>query len=226
MIGDRDRREERQRRRADAVELCAPPGRIELVASMDVAYGRQSDEAYAAVTVLERATLEVVERIGWIGAPSAPYIPGHFAAREAGPLLEALAKLEHTPDLYIVDGHGVAHPRHFGLACRIGLELDAPTIGCAKRLLYGEVDAPREAAGSRAPIRDRDEPDQLLGVALRTQDGINPVYVSPGHLCTVEGAADLIFEMRGDYRIPEPIRAAHHLSVELRSGRTTLDELE
>ena len=206
----------RQERLATQVELTPMPEQVRWLAAMDVAYGVDGDgDAYGAVVLVDRHSGAVVERSWWVGPPDHDYLPGLFALREAGPLRRALAGLEQAPDLLLIDGHGTAHPRRFGLACLLGVELGLPSIGCAKRRLTGEHGEPAQQAGSLAPLRLEGE---TVGYVVRTQDGINPVFVSPGHRCTARQAAALIVEVRGEYRIPEPLRQAHQLSVQLRAG--------
>jgi len=198
-------------------ELEIRPGRLDIntVGATDVAYDKDTDKAYAAIVVLDAQTLEVIERASWEGMPGYPYVPGLFSLREASCLLEAFKALETVPDVVMIDGHGWAHPRRFGLACLLGWALDIPTIGCAKNNLAGDYQDPDKARGASTPILDGEE---QIGVALRTQDGINPVFVSPGHRYDFDTAAQVTMAVSGEYRIPEPLRQAHNLSIELRAA--------
>lgn len=214
---DVDAETARERQRELAARLELGPGRVdvETVGATDVAYDKHTDHAYAGVVVLDAETLEVVDQASWSGRPGYEYVPGLFSLREASCLLEAFTALETVPDVILVDGHGRAHPRRFGLANLLGWALDVPTIGCAKRILCGEHGELGAAQGARAPLMDGGE---QIGLALRTQDGINPVYVSPGWRYDDETAAALVMRVAGEYRIPEPLRQAHHLSIELRAA--------
>ena len=203
----------RQRELAAAIPSQPGPTRVELIGSADVAYHKETGRAYAAVVVLEASSLEVVDQASWEGEPGYPYVPGLFSLREASCSLQAFARLETTPEVILVDGHGVAHPRRFGLACLLGWALDVPTVGCAKNNLCGEYQEPGLRQGDRSPILDSGE---RIGLALRTQDAINPVFVSPGWGYDVTSAAELVLGVAGEYRIPEPLRQAHNLSVQLR----------
>ena len=198
-------------------ELDICPGRLDIntVGATDVAYDKETDRAYAAIVVLDAKTLEVIDRASWSGMPGYPYVPGLFSLREASCLLEAFRELETVPDVIMVDGHGWAHPRRFGLACLLGWALDTPTIGCAKNNLAGAYDDPASERGARSAILDGEE---QIGVVLRTQDGINPVFVSPGHGYDFETAADVVMALAGEDRIPEPLRQAHNYSIELRAA--------
>ena len=208
--------EARQRALAEALEIIPGPAPqdVRLVAAVDVAYALDHDEAYAAVVVLDRETLEIVDQAGWVGPPGAPYVPGLFALREASCLLPALEALSTRPDVLLVDGHGLAHPRRFGLACYLGWVFELPTIGCAKKNLTGAYTPPAHPAGSASPILDAGE---IIGEAIRMQDGVNPVFTSPGYGYDVPTASALVLSVAGEYRIPEPLRQAHHLSITLRA---------
>ena len=126
-------------------------GPVRRVAGVDVSYDRRSPVLFAAAVVLDADTLEPIETVGICDRARFPYVPGYLSFREAPAVLRALAKLRHTPDLLICDGHGVAHPRRFGLACHLGLWLDLPTIGCAKSRLIGSHAEPGTRRGSRRP---------------------------------------------------------------------------
>jgi deoxyribonuclease V len=140
-----------------------------------------------------------------------PYIPGLFTFRELPPLLAAFARLRRVPDALLFDGHGLAHPRRFGLACHAGLLLDRPAVGCAKSILVGEAEAVAERRGSRARLVHGGEE---LGAVLRTRDGVAPVFVSIGHRVDLDSAVELVLDCGGRYRLPEPLRLAHQATAE------------
>ncbi len=121
-------------------------------------------------------------------------------------MLAACEKLTITPDLILVDGQGIAHPRRLGLASHLGLFLDIPTVGCAKSLLCGRHEEPGFDAGSYTEVVDRGE---TIGAALRTRSGVKPVYVSIGHKVDLEIAIDWVLQCCRGYRLPEPTRLAH-----------------
>jgi deoxyribonuclease V len=135
-----------------------------------------------------------------------PYIPGLLSFREAPLILAAWERLDCTPDLVLVDGQGIAHPRRLGLASHLGLLLDLPAIGCAKSLLCGSHGPVREEAGSYAEITDGDE---VIGAALRTKPGVRPLYVSVGHKVSLPSALSWVLRCCRGYRLPEPTRQAH-----------------
>jgi deoxyribonuclease V len=140
------------------------------------------------------------------GKPSFPYVPGLLSFRESPLTLAACEKLTVTPDLILVDGQGIAHPRRLGLASHLGLLLNTPTIGCAKSLLCGRYEEPGIDAGSYTEVMDGSE---TIGVALRTKAELKPVYVSIGHKVDLQAAIHWILECCRGYRLPEPTRLAH-----------------
>lgn len=189
------------------------PRKIRYVAGVDVSYQRGSCDFYAAVVVLQMPGLTVVEKVSASGTVTFPYIPGLLSFRELPVVLQAFKKLVTTPDVVLVDGQGIAHPRHLGLASHLGLWLDQPTVGCAKSRLCGEHGHPGSRRGDRVPLRLE---NQTVGEVLTTRDGIKPLYISPGHLIDVGTAVDLVLRCVGRYRLPEPTRLAHHLANEAR----------
>lgn len=187
------------------------------LAAADVSFTRRSPVLYAAVVVVERETLDVVERVG-LAAPAAfPYVPGLLSFREAPALIEAFRLLKTTPDVVLVDGQGIAHPRRMGIAAHLGLCLDRPTVGCAKSRLCGTFDPPGPRRGDRSPLMDKGE---VIGAVLRTKDRVNPLFVSPGHLCDLESCVDLVLSLTGKYRLPGPNRMAHEYVNQVRREAT------
>jgi deoxyribonuclease V len=184
------------------------PAPLRTVAGLDVAYG-DDDRLAAAVVVLDADTLAPVDRATAAGVAEFPYVPGLFAFRELPALLTALAALTTAPDVLVCDGHGLAHPRRFGLACHLGVLLDRPTIGIAKTPLSGRYDPPGARRGDGSPLVDDGE---VVGRALRTRDGVKPVYVSVGHRLGLDAACALALRLAPRYRLPETTRRADRLS--------------
>ncbi|MGH7405757.1 MAG: endonuclease V, partial [Candidatus Methylomirabilales bacterium] len=141
------------------------------------------------------------------------YIPGLLSFREAPAVLQAVTRLKRRPDCLLCDGQGIAHPRRFGLACHLGLLLDLPSIGCAKSVLVGEYQEPPEKRGGFRMLIDRGE---QVGIILRTRDGVEPIYVSPGYRVSTQQAREIVLKATGGYRVPEPTRQAHLLVNRLR----------
>lgn len=179
---------------------------VRLVAGADVSFDRGSPVLYAAVALLDAASLEVVEVAGVRSAARFPYVPGYLSFREIPAVLEALGKLRRRPDLVVCDGHGRAHPRRFGLACHLGVLLDVPTLGCAKSRLVGTHREPGPRRGAHVPLRDAGE---VIGEVLRTREGVKPVYVSVGHRIALASARRQVLRLAPRFRLPEPTRVAH-----------------
>ena len=176
------------------------------IAGVDVSVSRSRGAATGAVVVLEYPGLRLVEASVIRGEVDFPYIPGLLSFREAPLVLRACQALETMPDLILVDGQGIAHPRRIGLASHLGLFLDTPTIGCAKSRLCGSHDAPGVEPGEYAELVDKRE---IIGVVLRTKIGTKPVYVSVGHMIDLPAAVHWVLECCKGYRLPEPLRLAH-----------------
>jgi deoxyribonuclease V len=173
------------------------------VAGLDVAY--DGDRLAAAIVVLDAADLTVLDTAVVRGRPAFPYVPGLFAFREIPALLEALAKLTVRPGVLICDGHGLAHPRRFGLAAHLGVLTDLPSFGVGKTRLIGEWAPVGGQRGDRSALIDDGE---TVGAVLRTQDGVKPVFVSVGHRMDLDTACALTVALSPRFRLPETTRAA------------------
>ncbi len=182
---------------------------VRLVAGIDVAYEEEGKIACAAVAVLDFAGLELVESTLARRRTSFPYIPGLLSFREIPAVLDALLSLRQVPDLLLCDGHGLAHPRRFGLACHVGVVSQIPSIGVAKTRFVGSHEAVPLERGSWQPLRDGSE---VIGAVLCTSRGVKPVYVSIGHKISLETAVDYVLRCSPRYRLPETTRIAHRLA--------------
>lgn len=201
-----------QKRLRDHIQIKPlPDDSIHTIAGIDASFANK--HIYAAVTVLDYGTLETVERAKAIQAVDFPYVPGLLSFREAPAFLSALARLKSLPDVLMVDGHGWAHPRRFGLACHLGVLSDLPAIGCAKSLLVGEVGHLETPVGSTAEIRAGDE---ALGLAVRTRHNVKPVYISVGHKIDLPSATRVVLACGRGYRLPEPTRQAHMMTQKIK----------
>jgi deoxyribonuclease V len=186
---------------------------LRYVAGADLAFDPATEIAFAGVIVYRFPALEEVERRKARRKLRFPYVPGLLSFREGPVLLAAFARLRTEPDLILIDGHGLAHPRRFGIACHLGVLLDKPTIGCAKSLLVGEHGEPGTAAGSATPLLLKGE---QVGAVLRTRDNVKPIYVTPGHRISVDSAVALVKLCLDGFRIPKPTREADHYVRDLR----------
>ncbi len=194
------------------VKLAARVSRVSevanprFIAGVDISASRARGMATGAVVILNYPGLRLVEIKIVNEELNFPYIPGLLSFRESPLVLAACEKLAVTPDLILVDGQGIAHPRRMGLASHLGLFLNTPTIGCAKSRLCGSYKEPGVESGSCAELVDNGE---VIGAALRTKLGASPVYVSIGHKVDLKTAIHWVLECCRGYRIPEPLRLAH-----------------
>jgi deoxyribonuclease V len=172
---------------------------------------REENQAIACVVVFRFPALVELERAYAVVPLKFPYIPGLLSFREIPALLAALGKLRETPDLLLCDGQGYAHPRRFGLAAHLGVWLNRPAIGCAKSILIGEHGDLGLPAGSSTDLIDPKNGERI-GAALRTRDGVKPVYVSQGHRVSLETAIRLTLAVSDGFRIPRPTREADHFA--------------
>ena len=179
-------------------------GKIQSVAGTDI--GFKGNLACASIVVLRYPDLEPVDLAVAETTASFPYIPGLLSFRETPLLLEAVKQLRTEPDLIIADGHELAHPRRFGIACHLGLILDKPAIGCAKSRLCGNYSEPSNRKGAFKYIRDKGE---IIGAVLRSRSNVNVVYVSVGHRVSLDTAIELTLSCCKQYKIPETTRYAH-----------------
>jgi deoxyribonuclease V len=179
-------------------------GQIRTVAGVDISTARE--RAHAAIVVLRFPELEPLEAAEADLPLTFPYIPGLLAFREAPAILAAVQVLHIEPDLFMLDGQGLAHPRRMGIASHVGVILDKPSIGCAKSLLCGRCGQVGAAVGEQAEIVDKGE---VIGAAVRTREGTQPVYVSIGHKVDLPTAISYVLRCCSSYRIPEPTRCAH-----------------
>lgn len=190
-------------------------GEIRTIAGVDVGFEDEGRVARAAVVVLDFPGLVMREQVLARRPVTFPYVPGLLSFREAPVILEALARVRLWPDVLLVDGQGIAHPRRLGIASHLGVWCDLPTVGVAKSRLVGQHAPVAEAAGAWQPLYEGDE---VIGAALRTRAGVRPVYVSIGHRVSLETAIDLVMRCTRGYRLPEPLRLAHHLASEVEKG--------
>jgi len=182
------------------------PKTIHHVCGVDSAY--HDDTCVGAAVVLDYKSLSIFETRKARVKTRFPYIPTLLSFREIPSTLAAIKKLKTQPDVFLVDGQGIAHPYRLGFASHLGLILNQPTIGVAKSLLCGKVGDFNEEGW--AQIIDRDE---VIGAAL-AKEGKKPIYVSIGHKVSLQRAIVIVKHCTLRHRIPEPIRAAHNAATE------------
>lgn len=189
-----------------------PPPGIGRVTGVDVAYDDERDVVAAAAVVLDAATLDIVAETTAVGQVSFPYVPGLLAFREIPTVLAALDALPCEPGLVVCDGYGLAHPRRFGLASHLGVLTGLPTIGVAKNPFTFSYEEPGARRGSASPLlADGPTGTEEVGRALRTRDGVKPVFVSVGHRVNLDNACAHTLSLTPKYRLPETTRRADSL---------------
>ncbi len=199
---------ETQRRLASLVRFIRMKKGPMIIAGLDCAFSRDGRRIIAVVVVLKLRDFTVIETATAIRKVTFPYIPGLLSFREAPACIDAIEKLKAKPDVFIVDGQGIAHPRRFGIASHIGVLLDSSTVGCAKSRLTGDFEEPGRQKGKYNPLTDGGE---VIGAVVRTRTDVKPVFVSVGHKCTLKDAIRVVLECTNKYRLPEPSRLAHQL---------------
>jgi len=207
--------------------LATADGRAPLIAGVDQAFA--GDTAVSAIVVTRGGAR--VEQVHAAVETEIPYVPGLLSFREGEAILAAFEQLETTPDVALVDGSGRIHFREAGLATHVGVTLDLPTVGVAKRLLCGNPTEPTEGGfpeGTRVAIEadgnyETVDAGTLVGYAVQTRQfeggrrHVNPLYVSPGHRVSAESAADLVMATAAGYKLPEPTRLADAYADDLKA---------
>ncbi len=204
-----------QRKLRSEIILQPLPKKVEFIGGADISFNKFSEIVYAGIVVLRYPSLEFYAHSAVISKSTFPYIPGLLSFREIPALLEAWEQLDKKPDVLMLDGHGIAHPRRMGIAAHFGLVTKWPTLGCAKKVLTGKYKEPEPEKGSYTSLTDGEE---RIGIMLRTKNKVKPVIVSPGNLLSFENAMELTLNSLTTYRLPEPTRQAHLLVNKLRLG--------
>ncbi len=193
----------RETARQVSTDDAIKPDKIKTIAGFDAAFF--GDKAVCAAVVLDFKTMAVIESKCLLAKAEIPYIPGFLAFREGNAIMQAYYDLEHDPDVLMVDGHGIAHPMRAGLACYVGVEAAKPCIGVAKKLLIGEVVDDNVMIGN-----------EIRGKLVKTKEHAKPVIVSPGHLISVETAAEIARKcIVYPHKLPEPLHQAHRLAEKM-----------
>jgi len=199
---------------AAKVILEPGPRKVDLIAGADFSYLREEKFVGAVIVVHEIPSFKVVEVSEAIERLAVPYVPGFLNFREGPAFLKAFRKIKNRPDVTLVDGNGIAHPRKMGLASYVGVLLDISSIGCAKKPFFS-FRPPDEERGAYTFFENTER--ERVGLCLRTRYGVKPVFVSPGHRMDIHSAGEWALYC-SKFRIPEPLRTAHHLATKLFSG--------
>lgn len=202
-----------QNRLKQKLEIIPLGKKVKIIAGVDAAFGE--DRIFGTACVFSFPDLKFLEETWVIKKLPFPYIPGYLSFREAPALMAALRKLKVKPDLILVDGQGIAHPRRMGIASHLGVLCDIPTIGCAKSRLVGVYKEPGIKKGEWSPLKLDQE---IVGAVLRTRDNVNPLFISPGHKIDLQASIGIVLESTTTFRIPEPLRRADHLSKIVKKG--------
>ncbi|MBX0334112.1 deoxyribonuclease V [Pontibacter sp. HSC-14F20] len=200
---------EQQREMQARIIIQKPDFDLKLIAGCDSSFVGE-DHILSVFVLLSYPELEVLEKVWHYGEVELPYVPGFLSFREAPNLLKAYEKLQQKPDLIMVDGHGISHPRRLGIATHLGLQLNKPTMGVAKKVLVGRYQEPDVLKGSISPLEHKGE---LVGNVLRTKDNVKPVFVSAGHLMDLASATEIAMACAVKHKLPEPTRLADHYAA-------------
>lgn len=191
------------------------PKQLETVAGLDVGFEDGGATTRAAAVLLDATSLQpIASNIARLPTVM-PYIPGLLSFRELPALLKAFKGLPMSPDLVLIDGHGIAHPRRLGIAAHFGVVTGRPSIGVAKTKLVGDFAALHDMRGAFTPLRVPSPGSSLgeqIGWALRSKPGCLPLFVSPGHKVSMASCAELVMRFVTKYRLPEPTRLADRLA--------------
>lgn len=187
-----------------------------LIAGVDSSFFIVDDKEYilTVIVVLSFPDLEYVEKKYLTNRVTFPYISGLLTFREGPSFVKTWKRLHSEPEVVFFDGQGTAHPRGLGFASHMGLFLERPTIGIAKSRLYGTPDDLPKKMGEWFPLRNPDK--DVIGSVLCTRKETKPLYISPGHLITLEDTMRLVMSCLNGYKIPEPTRQAHILSQRIK----------
>jgi deoxyribonuclease V len=198
-----ERLEALQKSLACKVVLADDFGEIKLIAGVDEAF--IDDLVLSGIVVLDYETLEVVESVFAVDRVRVPYIPGFLSFREGEVIVKAWKLLSHLPEVLVVDGCGVNHPRGMGLASYVGVELDVATIGVSKGVLCGRGVMPK-SVGEAQPLCLG---ERQVGWLVKSTVRSNPIVVAPGHRVSVNSSLEIIRHCLRGYKLPEPTRLAH-----------------
>ena len=212
-----------QKRLACKVQFVPIASAPKLIAGLDCALSKDRQKIIACAVTVKLPDFEVVETASAVRKVQLPYIPGLLSFREAPACIAAAGKLKTAPDVFIIDGQGIAHPRRLGLAAHLGLFFDRPTIGCAKSRLLGRYTDPALEKGAYSLLEDK---GQTIGAVVRTRSSVKPVFISVGNKCVLKEAIEITLASTSKYRLPEPTRLAHQFVSKLKLKQTTKNLIE
>jgi deoxyribonuclease V len=189
---------------------------IQTIAGADISLNRFSEIIFAGIVILRYSDLQPIAYSLVESKTRFPYVPGFLAFREVPALVQALEQIPVKPDVFMIDGHGIAHPRRMGIASHFGALTGTITLGCAKKILFGKWQEPGIQKGDYSPIMSKEE---IIGYAFRSKFKTNPVFISPGNGMSLADSLDIAIRCAGNYRLPEPTRRAHEFVNLFRTGK-------
>jgi len=217
-----------QKRLASKVQFTPLKKPPKLIAGLDCAFTKNGQKIIAAAVIIKLPDFDLIETTTALRKVTFPYIPGLLSFREAPACIAAVEKLKKEPDMFLIDGQGIAHPRRLGLAAHLGLFFDKPTIGCAKSRLTGYFEDPPPEKGAYTLLKDKKgmipetshEPKitnhEVIGAVVRSRSNVEPLFVSVGNKCLLKDAIKITLDCAIKYRLPEPTRLAHQTVSKLR----------
>jgi len=217
-----------QKRLASKVQFTPLKKPPKLIAGLDCAFTKNGQKIIAAAVIIKLPDFDLIETTTALRKVTFPYIPGLLSFREAPACIAAVEKLKKEPDMFLIDGQGIAHPRRLGLAAHLGLFFDKPTIGCAKSRLTGYFEDPPPEKGAYTLLKDKKgmipetshEPKitnhEVIGAVVRSRSNVEPLFVSVGNKCLLKDAIKITLDCATKYRLPEPTRLAHQTVSKLR----------
>jgi deoxyribonuclease V len=180
---------------------------VSTIAGADASY--DGDTVYTAVVLMAFPGMSEIQSVAIRSEAPFPYISGYFAFREGPGIIEAVGKLREKPGVLIINGHGIAHPRRFGIASHVGVLLDMPAIGVTRRLMTGNYTFPLGQDPLKFPVYMGGEP---VAMGIRKKPGSRPIFISPGHKVSLDQSVEIVTMVTGHHRLPEPLRRAHMLA--------------
>lgn len=196
-----------QRKMSTELRLADDFKDLNLFCGCDVSY--RNNRAFIAFMTLDQ-NFNIVEENAFISEATFPYIATFFAFREGPLIINHFPKLQHKPDVLFIDGHGIAHPEKMGLASYVGVKLNFPTIGIAKKNLSTSLSNYPSTLNEKSIMYDEEQ--KIVGYAIKTRKESKPIYISPGNLVSIDSAATIVLRMLQEHKLPEPSRRAHLLS--------------